>query len=380
MRRMRHSYEVWHGLMEWAELIPPALRIFVPLMMLSTLAFQESPLYIPLLRIELSADQMRCFVVGTHIASAWYGLRPGVGRGWLYELACCFLATEVVLFVHFLQHRFEIAAVLLALLVVGLVVLMTYGRRRLEDLLQRGYVPQTLMDDIIASNREGRTSATILSTAVRRYLVIGTALLLAVPSIAVMSVYGLDGAVQRGMEHAVIESGDQNQVLANFRTVQLLREDQWQRLDAQGKIDVLQVIADIETNHMQISPVEVVNCHLEDRTFGEYDQAKRQARIDLEKHEGYDAFEYLNTILHECRHAYQHDCVESLDWNDPEVLTGIYYAQARQWRYEHANYVSAAEDRDGYYQQAIEKDARSYAEEGMYVYEQYVSLGSLPAR
>lgn len=48
--------------------------------------------------------------------------------------------------------------------------------------------------------------------------------------------------------------------------------------------------------------------------------------------------------------------------------------------YEHANYVSASEDRDVYYNQWIEKDARHYAEEGVYVYQQYINLGNLPMR
>ena len=100
----------------------------------------------------------------------------------------------------------------------------------------------------------------------------------------------------------------------------------------------------------------------------------------MDKHIGYESLEYVNTILHECRHAYQHDCVDSLDWSDTEVQTGIYFSEVRNWRYEHANYVSASEDRDVYYNQWIEKDARHYAEEGVYVYQQYIYLGNLPTR
>lgn len=93
-----------------------------------------------------------------------------------------------------------------------------------------------------------------------------------------------------------------------------------------------------------------------------------------------DPAEYLNTLLHECRHAYQHDCVDSLDWNDPAVQTGIYYAQARKWRFEHANYISLSEGQDAYFSQTIESDARRYADEGVYVYQQYIDFSNLPAR
>ena len=142
----------------------------------------------------------------------------------------------------------------------------------------------------------------------------------------------------------------------------------------------MQVIADIETNYMGINPVVVVNCHLENQTIGAYDHSERQVHIDLEKHNGYDSLEYVNTILHECRHAYQHDCVDSLDWDNSQVQSGIYFAQARTWRYEQNNYVSANENRDAYLNQMTEKDARYYADEGSQIYQQYIYLSNLPPR
>lgn len=148
----------------------------------------------------------------------------------------------------------------------------------------------------------------------------------------------------------------------------------------QEKINALQIIADIETHYLGIEPFVVVNAHLGYRTAGTYDPAERTARIDFEKHEGDSPIEYVNTILHECRHAYQHDCIDSLDWSNPDIQNGIYYAPVRAWRYEHANYISLVEDHEAYYSQSIEVDARQYAQDGIYVYQQYIDFGSLPAR
>ena len=100
----------------------------------------------------------------------------------------------------------------------------------------------------------------------------------------------------------------------------------------------------------------------------------------MSKHSDDESIEAIITILHECRHAFQHDCVDSLDWEDQATQTGIYYAQARQWRYEQAHYISISESMDGYYDQEVEKDAKQYADEGIGTYWQYISLSDLPAR
>lgn len=366
--------------MGWMESFLSILRFVVPLVMLNLLVTQAHKAFIPVLNIEISAVLMRCVIIGTHATSAIYGLNEENGRGWLYELCCCFLATEIVLFIYFIQYQFEVASTMLATLVCGAVVLLTYGKKQLKLLYANGYIPQSLMDDIISSSKSNKSPNSVLSVALRRYMTIATATLFAIPSMATIFIMGTDGVMQHGNFHAIIEAGNENQMLLNMETIQLLDEDKWNRLTVQDRVNVLQVIADIEANHMNIAPVMVVNYHLSECTIGSYDHAKRQVQIDMEKHEGYEPLEYVNTILHECRHAYQHDCVDSLDWNSYEVQNGIYYAQARQWRYEHENYIGLSVDRDAYYDQAIEKDARYYAEEGIMVYQQYIYLSNLPTR
>ena len=372
--------QIAESLLEWIGALLPLFRVLIPVIMLNIMIPGVHAVYIPELGIEISSVAMHCIVIGVHTIAAWAGMQSEGSRGWSYEIASCFLATEIVLFIYFMQYQFAIALLLVIIYSAGLVWISTYGRRRLMYSYRRGHIPQTLMDDIIASSREKRRPYTVFSVALRRFMMIVPAVLLIAASIVMIYNHGLDGTKHTGKNHAIIADSQENQLIANLSTLQLLEDSSWELLSDQEKVDVLQVIADIETHYMKIVPVTVVNCHLENRTIGVYDHSQRQAQIDLDKHIGYESLEYVNTILHECRHAYQHDCVDSLDWSDTEVQTGIYFSEVRNWRYEHANYVSASEDRDVYYNQWIEKDARHYAEEDVYVYQQYIYLGNLPTR
>lgn len=372
--------QIAEPLSEWIVALLPLLRVLIPVIMLNIMVPGVHAVYISELGIEISSVAMHCIVIGVHTIAAWVGMQSEESRGWPYEIASCFLATEIVLFIYFMQYQFAIALLLVVIFSAGLVWISTYGRRQLLYSYCQGHIPQSLMDDIIASSKKKRRPYTLFSVALRRFTLIVSAVLLIIPSVVMTYNHGTGGSKHTGMDHAIIADSQENQLILNLSTLQLLEDSSWELLSNQEKIDVLQVIADIETHYMEMDPVTVVNCHLENRTIGAYDHSQRQAQIDLDKHIGYESLEYVNTILHECRHAYQHDCVDSLDWNDTEVQTGIYFSEVRNWRYEHANYVSASEDRDVYYNQWIEKDARHYAEEGVYVYQQYIYLGNLPMR
>lgn len=377
---MKSLRQIIETLLEWIDKLLPLLRILIPIVMLNIMIPRVHAVYISELGIEISSVTMRCIVICVHTIAVWVGMRTEESRGCLYEIASCFLATEIVLFIYFIQHQFTIAFFLVVTFFAGLVWMSTYGRRQLMYSYRQGHIPQTLMDDIIIRSKEKRRPYTVFAIALRRFLVIASAVLLIIPSIMMIYNHGTDGTKHTGKEHAIISDSQKNQMIVNLSTLQLLEDSRWELLSDQEKVDVLQVISDIETHYMRIAPVSVVDCHLEKRTIGAYDHLQRQVQIDLDKHTGYESLEYINTVLHECRHAYQHDCIESLDWNSTEVQTGIYFSEARNWQYEHANYVSASEDGDVYYNQWIEKDARYYAEDGVSVYQQYIYLGNLPMR
>ncbi len=71
----------------------------------------------------------------------------------------------------------------------------------------------------------------------------------------------------------------------------------------------------------------------------------------------------LDTATHEMRHQFQTEVVA-----EPERFGGLSSDVVAQWQYEFANYISPDYDYQGYYEQAIEQDARSFADEVLQSY------------
>lgn len=357
---------------DWMLFVLPIYRAAVPMIMLNVLVFHAQAICIPFIDLTLSTSVVYFLIFATHTFAAWSSLGMEDSHGCLYEVSRSLLASEIILYLYSLKSYPTLSLTMLVLLASGLGILLTFGRRYLMYCYDLNRIPYSLFRDVFYSLRKKLTPRTLVHSALHRYLVIGTAILFALPSAAAFSELCTEETPSFNNIPVAVSAVAEKPLLQYNHTIQLLEDDQWCLLSAQEKTHVLQVVADIETSYMQISPVVVRNCPLANNIVGSYDSMKREAQIDLDKHEGYSSLEYINTILHECRHAYQHDCVASLNWSDPSIQTGIYYAQARQWRYEHRNYISSSENPRAYFSQAIEKDARNYAEDGMYLYKQFL--------
>lgn len=325
----------------------------------------------------LTGIQMGRIALALHMAAVYQGCRAEAPRGWLYELSACLLASEITLFLVFLQHEGTLGLLLVCLLLGGLIAVTTGGRSALRRLDER----QPLTDGLAAAGRHRRRNGSPMMTAARRYLVIATTVVLAAPSLITLTVYGFDPAEPSrliGTVHALDSLSGDNMMLANLSTIRLFDDAVWERLSEQEKVDALQVVADIETRHLGIESVTVAAWELDGSTFGAYNSAGRIVKFDLEQHRGYRPAEWIDTVLHECRHAYQNDCVDALDWDDPDTAGKFYYGDFRQWKEELEQIAPSG--KDGYYQQAIERDARDYADSGVQDYEQYIQFIGLPSR
>lgn len=357
------------------------IRLIMPVALMCVLSFRICSAYIPVLNIEISQTVMQCISIVLHFTSVFFGVHEKYPRGWPYELSCSFLATEIVLFLCFIQYQFAAACTLLGVLICFFAWLLIYARKELDLMYFSASLPMPLLDDISASLKSDGTERRCFLVALRRYMTIAAVILLSVPALLTLIVYCREGGVkQTGQTNAVIEASSANQMLLNMDTMRLFQNEIWNNLSEQERIDALQVVADIETNHLGIAPVVVANKALEAHATGTYQHPQRVVYIDMFRHGDDEPIEAIITILHECRHAFQYDCVDSLDWEDQGTQNGIYYAQARQWRYEQDHYIFSTESEEGYYDQAIERDARQYADEGIGTYWQYISLSDLPAR
>ena len=77
----------------------------------------------------------------------------------------------------------------------------------------------------------------------------------------------------------------------------------------------------------------------------------------------------LDTATHEMRHQFQNDAIAN-----PCKFSDIPANIIRTWEYEFRNYVSPEYDYQGYYEQAIESDAREFSEDVLQAYMDKMNL------
>lgn len=85
--------------------------------------------------------------------------------------------------------------------------------------------------------------------------------------------------------------------------------------------------------------------------------------------------ELLNTVVHETRHQLQQDAIEN-----PDAFPGISAETLEEWAYESTHYIDPTYDPEGYSDQAIETDARAFAEEVINDYLSDARMMPLPWR
>ena len=380
---MRRTTRRIDDVREFAEMLITCSRVLLPILTGYILVSHTRAISFSPIPLHLTAPQFLFLFLVLHALAIIKGFLEYVSRGFFYELSSSLLSAEIILFLYFFEHEPILGLILLSLLLGGLIAILTCGRNVLCRLYEQQYIPQSLMNDIIAASNNRAKSHSLTLVAVRRYLVMATAVVFAVPSLLTLTVYGFEPPEEQhfvGSAHALENLSSDNMLLSNLSTIALFEENVWQQLGDQEKIDALQVIADIETHHLRIEPVMVVAASLGGPILGAYDYNRRHVRIDLDKHTDMKGINTINTILHECRHAYQFDCVDAADWTDSKVLDGIYFEELRQWLAEQRNPIDYADDAQGYYSMAIEQDAREYADEGCDDYYYCLQFVNMPSR
>ena len=145
----------------------------------------------------------------------------------------------------------------------------------------------------------------------------------------------------------------------------LLTGQQWNNLDENKKLEVLQTIE----NHIAFEsgrlscPVEgkFLYTGIDGIVLGTYDPASRRiyvnsSQLDSESMYGKHSDTLVTTCLHEGRHAYQHQVAEGIVHHDNSI-------EVETWRenLKTGNYISYRENPRAYYDQPVEVDARTFA-------------------
>ena len=157
---------------------------------------------------------------------------------------------------------------------------------------------------------------------------------------------------------------DQSQTIANcMDTLVLLENSRCQKLSEKEKIDVMQVIANIEQRYLGV-PHEliVIASELEPETRGDYTNVSHIIRINRKYLNEGDPFDLVGTVAHEAYHAYEHSLVELYEQAPKGMKSLSIFRDAVIYMKEFSDYRDASDNYDEYYDQMCERDARHYAD------------------
>ena len=154
---------------------------------------------------------------------------------------------------------------------------------------------------------------------------------------------------------------DGETIAGNIDTVLLLQEEEWAKLDAAARLEVMKTIADIEANYLGIPEMTIGADVLEEETLGQYNDATKTITLNLSHLAYTDAYPMLFALCHECYHAYQHKLVEVYNGLDSDYRDLLLFYEASQYREEFANYIDGSDDYMAYSTQMCEEDSDRYA-------------------
>ncbi len=167
----------------------------------------------------------------------------------------------------------------------------------------------------------------------------------------------------------------------NIETVSLLNEDSWNELSVEEKLDVLQVIANIEASYLGLPHELNVSARiLAEDICGNYDDSTHTVTLNLDYLSGESAHDVLETVLHEAYHAYERRLVDLYNRLSTEDQKLLMFESAPYYQENFENYIDGHGDILGYMLQDVEIDSRRYATFGVEDYytriEEYLTCNS----
>ena len=191
---------------------------------------------------------------------------------------------------------------------------------------------------------------------------------------------GISFFVNRVNEKEVFSCyGEECSLKNNIETIALIRDDDvFQKLNYEEKCKVCEAIVRCEGRYLGLDRVQVIfDDNMADSKLGCYNGKSNTIRLNAKvlmngSVDGGSNKEVLNTILHEARHAYQAEMVGMYCEvsNQQRNLLCFQSIGVDEWLEERKNYVSAEKSSDYslYAEQAVEVDAREYAEYNTEIY------------
>ena len=187
-------------------------------------------------------------------------------------------------------------------------------------------------------------------------------LVLIVP-IGVSKVFGLGLMTTKTPLVSDASEAEEWTVKNNIDTVCLLREEEWQELNPQQKLDVLGVVLNIEIRYLGLNhEVYLKSSVLNGETAAHYNHRDHEIVIDLGQLEAATAVDVLDSLCHECYHAYQYQMIALYEDTPEKYRNMLLFQYVGSYIEETSNYNDGSGDLMDYYYQTVEVQARQYAE------------------
>lgn len=161
-----------------------------------------------------------------------------------------------------------------------------------------------------------------------------------------------------------------------------LQQDIYDTLTFEQKVDLLQVVVNIEISYLGCKTVQLCSEDIQnDAVAGYYNSNARQIVIDKDVVNGkYDPIGAMRVVLHEVYHVYEHECIESVDLENVNMNLK-FYRDIQIWAEELNDYHDVGDDYAdieaffAYALQHVEMDADDYSDMRIshYMYYMYYS-------
>ena len=203
-----------------------------------------------------------------------------------------------------------------------------------------------------------------------RFLIFTSFVILLIPAAYQLHKNGISGysikPEVKAQSNNITDEEEQKMLEDSGEYVKQIFAENWKDIETDKKLDVFQSIVNLETSKMSVPNVKVSSYSTESEILAYYNPAEKQIYVNTDILNTIEGGQALNLILHECRHAYQHNVVSIIDWSDKNAQNNYYYSDARSWKENFDNYIMVDDLTDEeefrkYEQQSIEVDARDYA-------------------
>lgn len=164
-----------------------------------------------------------------------------------------------------------------------------------------------------------------------------------------------------------------NTIESNIRTLVKLESNTWKKLSIRERLDVLQVVANVEQNYLGVNDLNVTVREMDDSINGSYDDGKHNIMINFNHIQKDSSWDLVKTVTHEAYHSYEYKLIELYRKVDDNYKKMKIFKNVEEYIYEFDNYNDGSYGIDEYYRQKCEKNAREYSEEAVLDYYEQIT-------